>query len=85
MILTAGVCGIGQNPELRRPLICYLIFDVPEVAGLVEVFDFDVGEGGLVLWTVIDEFFAAINHTVVPHFFESLVDAVDDVFVEGEG
>ena len=55
------------------------------MAGLVEVFDFDVGEGGLVFGAVVDEFFAAVNHAVVPHFFESLVDAGDDVFIESEG
>ena len=55
------------------------------MAGVVGVFDFDVGEGGLVFGAVVDEFFAAVDETVVPHFFESLVDAVDDVFVESEG
>ena len=50
----------------------------------VGVFDFDVGESGLVVWAVVDEFFATVNHAVVPHFFESAVNARDDVFVESE-
>ena len=32
----------------------------------------------------VDEFFASINHAVVPHFFKSGVNAVDDVFVKSE-
>ena len=59
--------------------------DVPEVARFVFVFDFDVGEGGLVLRAEVDELLATVDHAVVPHFFEGLVDAGDDVFVEGEG
>lgn len=55
------------------------------MAGFVFVLDFDVGEGGLVLRAEVDELFAAVNHAVVPHFFEGFVDAGDDVFVESEG
>ena len=46
------------------------------------MFNFDVGEGGLGVGTEIDEFFAAINHAVVPHLFKGFVDAGDDVFVK---
>ena len=49
------------------------------------MFDFDVGEGGFVLWAVVDELFTSVNVAVVPHFFESFIHARDDVFVEREG
>lgn len=61
------------------------VSDVPEVTLFVFVVDFDVGEGGLVLRAVIDELLAAVDHAVIPHFFEGFVDAGDDVFVEGKG
>lgn len=61
-----------------------LVGDVPEVAGFVLVFDFDVGEGGLVVRTEIDEFFATIDHAIVPHFFKSFIDAGDNVFIKSE-
>lgn len=58
--------------------------DIPEVTFFVCVFDFDVGEGGLVLRAEVDEFFAAINHAVVPHFLEGFIDAGDDVFIKSK-
>ena len=61
-----------------------VILDVPEEAGFVDVVDFDVGEGGLVFWAVVDEFFTSVNQAVVPHFFESFIRSGDDVFVESE-
>lgn len=61
-----------------------LIGDVPEVAGLVLMFDFDVGEGGLVVRTEINQLLATVNHAVVPHFLESFVDARDNVFIKSE-
>ena len=61
------------------------VFYVPEEAGFVDVLDLDVGEGGGVLGAVVDEFFATIDEAIVPHFFESFIDARDDVFVESEG
>ena len=59
--------------------------DVPESALFVFVLNLDVGEGGLMLRTEVDKFFTSVNHAVVPHFFEGVVNASDDVFVEGEG
>lgn len=61
-----------------------LIGDFPEVAVFVFVLDFDIGEGGLVLRTEIDEFFAAVDHTVVPHFLEGFVNAGDNVFIKSK-
>ena len=61
-----------------------LIGDFPEVAVFVFVLDFDIGEGGLVLRAEIDEFFAAIDHAVVPHFLEGFVNAGDNVFIESK-
>ena len=58
--------------------------DIPEVAVFIFVFDFDVGEGGLVVRAEVDEFFAAVNHAVVPHFLEGFVDAGDDVFIKSK-
>ena len=60
------------------------VLDVIERGFLFFVVDFDVGESGLVVRAEIDQFFATIDHTIVPHFFESRVDAGDDVFVESE-
>lgn len=62
-----------------------LVGDVPEVTGFVLMLDFDVSESGLVMRAEIDEFFATIDHAVVPHFFESFIDAGDDVFIKSEG
>ena len=62
-----------------------LVGDVPEVTGFVLMLDFDVSESGLVMRAEIDEFFATIDHAVVPHFFESFIDAGDNVFVKSEG
>lgn len=61
-----------------------LIGDVPKVTSLVLMFDFDVGEGGLVVRTEINQLLATVNHAVVPHFFESFVDARNDVFIKSE-
>lgn len=61
-----------------------LIGDVPEVTSLVLMFDFDVGEGGLVVRTEINQLLATVNHAVVPHFLESFVDARDNVFIKSE-
>lgn len=61
-----------------------LVGDIPEVTRFVLVFNFDVGKGSLVVRAEIDELFTTINHTVVPHFLESLVNAGDDVLVKSE-
>lgn len=58
--------------------------DIPEVTFFVFMFDFDVGEGGLVLRAEVDEFFAAVNHAVVPHFLEGFIDTGDDVFIKSK-
>ena len=62
-----------------------LVGDVPEVTGFVLMLDFDVSESGLVMRTEIDEFFATIDHAIVPHLFKSFIDAGDNVFVKSEG
>ena len=36
------------------------------------------------LGAVVDEFFASVNETIIPHFFEGGIDAVNDVFVESK-
>ncbi len=61
------------------------IGNVPEVTGFVLMLDFDVSESGLVMRTEIDEFFATIDHAIVPHLFKSFIDAGDNVFVKSEG
>ena len=61
-----------------------LIGDFPEVAVFVFVLNFDIGEGGLMLRAEIDEFFAAVDHAVVPHFLEGFVNAGDNVFIESK-
>lgn len=61
-----------------------LIGNIPEVTRFVLVFDFDVCESSLVVRAEIDEFFATVNHAVIPHFFKSFVDARDDVLIKGE-
>ncbi len=90
-----GFGASGGNDDFRDVLVWViigafvggggeLIGDFPKVTGLILVFNFDVGEGGLVVGTEIDEFFAAINHAVVPHLFKGFVDAGDDVFVKSK-
>jgi len=61
-----------------------LISDIPEVAGFVLVFNFNIGESSLVVRAEINQFLATINHAIVPHFLESFVNAGDDVLVKGE-
>ena len=36
------------------------------------------------LGAVVNEFFTPINHAVIPHFFESGIDAVYDIFVKSK-
>lgn len=58
--------------------------DVPEMAGFVLMLDFDVGEGGLMVGAEIDELLAAIDHAIIPHLLESLIDTRDDVLIKSE-
>ncbi len=46
--------------------------------------DFNVGKSGLMLRAEVDELFAAVDHSVIPHLFESRVNTGDDVFVESK-
>ena len=37
------------------------------------------------LWTEVHELFTSINEAIIPHFFESSINAVDDVFIKSKG
>ena len=60
------------------------IGNIPKVTFFVFMLDFNISKGCLVMRAVVHELFAAVDHAVIPHFLEGLINAGDDVFVESK-
>ena len=65
--------------------INHWVCDIPELALFILVIHLNIGKRSLMFWTIVNEFFASVNHAVFPHFFECGIDTANNIFVQSKG